>query len=70
VGFNSTEKDIKEIDANNVSSAFNAYHELNKQYVPILEKRSANFTPIDIEPPDGLPTVKDLEVSVMKREIK
>lgn len=39
----------QEISANNVSSAFTAYHEVNKQYVPILEKRSTNFAPIDIE---------------------
>lgn len=39
----------QEINANNVGSAFTAYHELNKQYVPILEKRTINFAPIDIE---------------------
>lgn len=39
----------QEISTNNVSSAFTSYHELNKQYVPILEKTTTNFAPIDIE---------------------
>jgi uncharacterized protein YsxB (DUF464 family) len=39
----------QEIHANNVSSAFTAYHELNKQYIPTLEKGTTNFAPIDIE---------------------
>jgi hypothetical protein len=42
------EKD-KKINTNNVSSAFTAYHELNKQYVPILEKGTANFATINIQ---------------------
>jgi hypothetical protein len=39
----------QEINANNISSAFTAYHQLNKQYVPVLEKGTTNFAPIDIE---------------------
>jgi hypothetical protein len=45
---NFTKNGYTKIKNENVSSAFTTYHEINKDYVPIVVARSADFAPIDI----------------------